>query len=588
MDKIAKLKTYWQVAQGEWSDWIQRAKKSFAFYRGEQWDLDVKQELQRLKKPALTFNKIKPIIHNLSGWQRQNRQDLRVLPRQGGSKPLADFWTELLKYFYDISLAQYKLSQQFVDGVVCGKGWVALDIDYTKDPLNGELLLKKENPLLVFEDPHSQHYDLSDAKFIIRCYWMDKDEVLMNFPKAKKDIEFLSALPATEKSRFGIETKDYTETPASFISEIEKFRYLVKEFWWKEFKEKKLIINRNTLEIQETDETDEKLQAIVNQFPFLTVVRRVMPVLNLTTMVGDIVLQDIKDPFGGVSLFPLVRFSPNYSIADKTYIKGEVDDLIDPQMEINKRRSQVLHILNTSPNSGWIIEEGALDAVEQKRLENMGSMPGIVINVKPGKRIEKISPPQLSDGHITLERLSEDDLRKISGVNTDLLGYKGEQQLSGIAMQYRRQAGLLTCEPIFDNFEYTQLLLGETLLELIRKTDVFSDEEILKIIDTSKIEGFSPDLMKSRALGRYQLVLTTSSTSQTIRMQNFLMLIEAVKAGLPISPEIIVEASDLPYKEVILEEIRKQKGLQATSITGNLAAEIPENMGASSNLPEGF
>ena len=38
-----------------------------------------------------------------------------------------------------------------------------------------------------------------------------------------------------------------------------------------------------------------------------------------------------------------------------------VEDLIDPQMEINKRRSNMLHILTTMAHSGWMWEKGALD-----------------------------------------------------------------------------------------------------------------------------------------------------------------------------------------------------------------------------------
>ncbi|MGE4357520.1 MAG: portal protein [Candidatus Omnitrophota bacterium] len=545
MDKIAKLKEFWKISQNEWNDWVIRAEKAFKFYRGEQWESDVKAELKKQGRPALTFNKIKPIIRNLSGWQRQNRQDQRVLPRKGGSKQLADLFTELLKYFYDASNANWKISQIFMDGLICGKGWLALDVDYEKDPLTGELLLTRENPLLVFEDPYSQRYDLSDAKYIIRCAWYDKDEIIAKFPKVKKEFPAgLATIDTKERQRY---------------SDIEKYRYLVKEIWWREWVEKKLVININTFEVKEVNEPDEKIEALVSQYPFLKAVKRVIPILNLTTMVGDIVLQDIKDPFRGISLFPLVRFVADFVNADKPYVKGEVDDLIDPQMEINKRRSQALHIINTSANSGWEFDEDTFVGLSQERakLEKMGSTPGITVMKRKGTYLKRITPMPLPDALITLDRLADDDIKKISGVNPDLLGFKEEAGTSGILANLRKQQGLITCEPLFDNFEWTQKILGETLLEFIRKTDILSDEEIANIVDAQR---YSIELLKSRKVGKYEVVLTTSPSSPTTRIMNFTMLMELVKMGFPVPPKLLLTYSDIPGKEEMLAELEQQQG----------------------------
>ena len=92
-DKLAKLEQFWKVATAGWDDWRKRAIYAYDFYKGKQWDADVVEKLKREKRPFLTFNKIKPILRSLSGWQRQNRQDLQVLPRRGGIQPLAEIFT---------------------------------------------------------------------------------------------------------------------------------------------------------------------------------------------------------------------------------------------------------------------------------------------------------------------------------------------------------------------------------------------------------------------------------------------------------------------------------------------------------------
>ena len=141
---IDLCKEYWKVSEDEWSDWRSRARKAYKFYFGEQWDTETKQTLNQEKRPALTFNKIKPIIRNLSGWQRQNRQDQKVLPRRGGNQLMSEVFTDSMKYFYDTSMADWHNSFMFLDGAISGKGWISLDLDFTKDPFNGDLLIDRD------------------------------------------------------------------------------------------------------------------------------------------------------------------------------------------------------------------------------------------------------------------------------------------------------------------------------------------------------------------------------------------------------------------------------------------------------------
>lgn len=553
MDKLAMMERFWKTATGD-TNWKNRAIAAFDFYKGKQWDSDVIEKLSREKRPHLTLNKIKPIIRVLSGWQRQNRQGQKVLARRGGVAPMAEIFTELLKYFYDQSLADYENSMMFFDGVVCGKGWIALDIDYTNDPLNGELLLRRERPMMVYEDPYSQRYDLSDAKFIIRTRWADKEEIEQEFPKAKKDTAMLATIDAMEREPIaGAETADYQKT--GDIKDLERYRYLVKEYYWREYVQERIVANTKTLEFAVAKINDEKAQRLVNLDPAIRIVDRVMPVLHLTTTVGKLILQDVEDPFEGISAFPLVRFCADWVDG---YVKGEVDDLIDPQKEHNKRRSQALHILNTEAHSGYIIEQGALTPEMEAKLDQMGATPGIKIYVKKGYRFERIQPGGLSQGHITLGEISRNDMKEISNINADLLGQTTERQESGKAMLIRQRQGLLGVETVFDNFDYTQQILGKTILEFIRKTDILSEEEMKAILQERNMET-DLNLLKSRKVGKYQVVMSTKKSTPTQRIADFYALLDAAKEGLPIPPELIIEASDLPNKEAILQAIKQQQ-----------------------------
>ncbi|HPV97913.1 MAG TPA: portal protein [Spirochaetota bacterium] len=594
MLEFSKILEMWKVADNEWDDWRTRAKKAYDFYLGDQWDPAVRDQLRLESRPALTFNKIKPIIRNLSGYQRQNRQDLKVVARKGANGTVAEFLTEICKYIYDVSLADWQLSQVFIDGIIGGKGWVMADIDYEKDPLNGDIVIRRENPFMIHEDPFATQYDLSDANFIFRSYWDDINNLQLIFPKVK-DIALLPSMSMSDREKIGIETDDYVSPSNSggSFEEIAKYRYKVRDCWYRQYEKKRILIDINTLEAEDASgKSVEFLQNLVNQYPHLRAVERVIPKLCLTTFVGNIILQEVENPFGpAIRDFPFVRYCDEHIYAHKNIIRGEVDDLIDPQQELNKRRSQALHHLNSSANSGFITEEDAMPPGELRKLETMGSKPGVVVIAYPGKkdRIEKIRPNELSQGHIQLEKLSEDDLKKISGVNADLLGYPSERAESGVAMDLRRKHGLMTTEQLFDNFEYSQRLLGQKLVDFIRKTDVISDEEMEAIAEERNFKPVDKstgmpvnilDLAKSRKVGKYGIVMSTRDSSPTQRLYNFQTMIDAMKNGLQIPQDLIVKSSDWPFKDELLERLKQAQEAQAAgAIPGapqpNPSAAIP-------------
>ena len=66
----------------------------------------------------------------------------------------------------------------------------------------------------------------------------------------------------------------------------------------------------------------------------------------------EVLLEHKEDPFGGMNMYPMVRFSPYWNDGQPF---GLVDNLKSPQEEENNRRSQALHILNQTSNSGWIV-----------------------------------------------------------------------------------------------------------------------------------------------------------------------------------------------------------------------------------------
>jgi hypothetical protein len=120
-------------------------------------------------------------------------------------------------------------------------------------------------------------------------------------------------------------------------------------------------------------------------------------------------------------------------------------------------------------------------------------------------------------------------------------------------------------EVMFDNFSRTQKLITLGLVDMVRHTDVYSDEEIRNIV-SEKNMSVDLSLLKSRKVGKYGIKIESSSSSPIARFANFSNLMEIVKTfPNQIPPDVVIENSDLANKENIIDRIVP---LPETAVTG--------------------
>lgn len=568
---VEKLKQFFKDSEDGTREWRQRASVGKKFFIGGegQWD---PQDIAKLKaegRPFLTINEIAPVVRIVSGYQRQNRMDIKVLPRRGGSRAIAQTLTELAKHAIDSNNAAYHDSMMFLDGLITGKGWLGMDVDYSYDLVNGDLSIFRVSGFDMYEDPNAKEYDLNDSgRFISRCFWWDKEIVDQMYPEIEKQTGQALADINPEEGDVRVTQEEDTYRDGETSDELNrKHQYRCKEFYWKTWEKKTVSVNIQTGQVVTipTAKHIALFKKLARLGQPIKVIDRVVPVLHRATMVGNMLVNQKDDPFNGITTFPYFRFCPYWVDG---YIFGMVDDLLDPQREVNKRRSQILHHLNSSANSGWEYEDGALSKEDEENLKDFGSTPGVNIKYKKGfNKPEKISPTTLSEGHLILAKEGENDIKKVSGVNADMLGLPQEKRESGVMMNMRQRQGQLSTEILNDNYRYTKKIYGTALVEVIRMTDLYSDEEIKMVLSESKIP---PDMqaLKNLKTGRYSVTVGESTTSPTIRMANLAILLDAFKQGVPIPLDLIIEQSDLPNKEEIISRIKAQMESQPNPAGG--------------------
>lgn len=545
--KIKESKELWTECESEWTSWMTTAEEDMKFYLGDQWDGADRSKLEAEKRPVLSLNKIKKQIDLVSGYERQNSTDLRVQPVEASDQPMADVYSEVLKWTISDRGGSHYISNAFENALKVGVGYIWPEIEYDKDFVNGDLRLRSENPFRIMLDPDFSEPDLSDCGYFFRFSWMGKSACKALYPDFAEDIEKLSG---GNKSEFTFQTP-LTNT---------KNRVMVKERWYREYVKKKFVVDGLMVvpvEGSRVRNIEDLKKNMPDQYGHLEIIERTVPVIKLFTTVGnEVIVYDDDSPYK-CSMYPLIPIFAYYTASYNDLewkLAGMVRVLKDVQRETNKRRSQLLHAAMTVPLSGWMYEEGAVDSPEE--LKNSAGA-GKSLKVRDMNKLKQIMPTPLPGGLIQLEKMHQEDMLTM-GLNADTLGtIDGGSGASapGITLQLRQRQSLISVQGLFSNLSYSKKLLGKYLIELINLN--WNTEKIERIINRPVPEGFD----EVKAMAQYDCVIDEVMNSPTYRMNNFQIIMTMMGQGFPVSPETSVKWSDFPQglKDDLNKDIQAAK-----------------------------
>ena len=491
---------------------FRRMTENERFKIGRQWNADDTAFSEAHGKFALTINEVLPIVLDIAGTQEENPLDYKVRNVKGGTRVLAGILTSLAKNIMDKSMGREEASRSFESGVTTARGYLYLDIDYSNDPLRGDLVLKEPDPFMVLPDPTCKTYDYNaqkgGAKYIWIDEWEDKGKAEAKWPDKEIKSASFDMMP---KGRFSGMLNfmfgggqslhlrdDYRHHDEhTFKEEMEKNvskqtnNYRISTCLWKEWKKgayvQRLDDPLNYLALTDPKDIAEA-RRIAKTNPNIRVIEKdryenqlTVPVLNITRMAGDIFLEHIPDPFDGMNLYLIVRFAPYF---DHGYEYPPVENLIGPQKLINYTFSSLVNILKNLANSGWKV--GKANQRWMEWLEEHGGEDGLVIDLsKFGNKADKIVTTNYPTGFDLITERGKQNMREIS--QTQLVVPKTGRPESGKAKQIDEIRQQRTKGIIFRNWNQTNILMARVMVELIRNTEVFSEDEIMAIIDDEKL-----------------------------------------------------------------------------------------------------
>ena len=557
------------------TDYIEIAKQCDAFYRGEQWDEADIATLDDQGRPALTINTILPTINTVIGEQSTRRADVQFKPRGSGMQETADLLTKMFMQISDNNKLDWIESQVFSDGLIQDRGWFDVRIDFS-DHIQGEVRITQKDPLDIIIDPDAKEYDPTSWNEIFETKWMSIDDIEETYGQDKADrLRVIAEVGSTlgsdsieyEEERYGDTysgeyASDYPNNPEEAravrsIRVVERQHYKLKECMF--------YVDPVTGDQREVPYNwkERKRKKFADDFGLYIVTKTVKKV-KWTVTADTVVLFDDWSPYDS---FTLVPYFP-YWRRGKPF--GMVRNLLSPQEQLNKISSQELHIVNTTANSGWVVESGSLSGMTADDLEEHGAETGLVLEFNRGSTPpSKIPPNQIPTGLDRISQKAAANIKTISGISDAMLGMDSPE-VSGIAIQAKQNRGVLMIQVPLDNLRKTRHYLAEKVLNLVQR--YYTEERVVQITDENdprkpktaiRVNQMTPEgnIINDLTLGEYEVVIGTAPSRDNFEETQFAQAIELRKVGVPIPDDLIIEYSHLAKKAEIAERIRMMQGL---------------------------
>jgi hypothetical protein len=561
MKDITTLQEFISEAQDVQDTWRRDARTWLKAELGDQWDDNDRSKLESADRPVLTFNRLRPLVRLLTGIERKTRYDIRVVPvGEGSDNVISRLLTGFIRKVEDDNAAPYVYSDAYRMGLITGRGWIKVDVNYNNN-ISGDITLEEVDPYEIFVDPYTRKYDLSDCRYIIRELFLTKDEVSDIYP----DFD-------TEKMELSS-----PDDPDS-ISDSRK-PYKIYEIWYKEYKNHWYAVRSDTGDVAPLFGQDNinNAKLIAQENPeAIRVVKFLRPEMYYAVISGSIVMEQGPSPYGH-EMFPYVpffcEFMPRFGVGEPPKWHSIITDLMDPQKEKNKRTSLFVDILLRFINKGIRYTEGSI--ANEEELDDRTKASGYKIQMKEGyfDQFETIEGSGPDSSLMQYGAVLDNEFYAISGISPAMYGVEESSRESGRTVMLRQQQGHSMLAPFQDNMRLTRRMISYQLMHLIPR--VFTIERMARIIaEDGSIQGMQLDmeaLAKLQGLViikndagfiKYDIAVSDTPSTPTTRQAEFMELLELMKEGiLPMTPNVIklvVKSSDVGVKNELLQILEQE------------------------------
>lgn len=528
------------------------AYRDQSFYLGNQWSPQEIEYLNNQRRESLTYNMCMKMINLIEGIQRQNRLSTVMSPREDGADYTAEVATDCIQYVNERGGFYEMQSTGFKNAMVTGISWLSTYMDYREDPINGIPNFNLDHWNDTIWDPFFYRKDLKDCNFFSRRKYVSRTEAISLLPDKEDEIR---------KLPYGTRDNKFTYIPYVRQGALNKLMNYT-EYWSKRWTTKEVLVNMETGETAEWNGSRDRLMLLRTVMPQVEVIRKPVQEVDLAIIIENQLMYYGRDP-NGIADYPC---TPIFAIYEPSYdlYQWKMQSLIrlirDPQLELNKRRSKMVDILDTQMYPGYMAKVGAVTNIDS--LYRSGQGP--VIFLRPDADmadVQKLQPSDIPPGHFGMMDAFEKDIPNILGINPEMLGMPEQDKIetAAILAKMRVNAGLVSLRRLFDGLSESQKIIGEKVFKMIQMN--WTPEKV-KLVTKKDVP---PDFF-SMSFSNYELVIEEGVLTDTQRQSQFTGLLALKTLGVDVPDGLIIQNSNLHDKRQ-LNDILDAKAKQEEEST---------------------
>lgn len=518
-------------------EWSEQARD---YYDSHQLTAAEQATLNKRKQPIVISNRIQRKIDAMIGIEQKGRVDPRAYPRNPQDEDQADVVTKALTFVDDNTRFDIKKSQSFENLLIEGYGGVEVIVEERRGKF--EICVNRLRWEELFFDPHSREKDFSDASYLGVMKWMtaDKADELYGSTYDGDLMEDLQASMSESAGDSTFEDKPAQNTSVQWVDKRQRRVRVAQMYYRREGKWHLAIFSGNT---------------------------------EITNQVSPYHDED------GEPTCPIHLMTAYIDRENRRY--GLVRPMIWTQDEINKRRSKLLHQLNSRTTVGV---KGAFDSVAEMKRQRDAPDGHVEINIEAFedaarvgvKPFETLSNADQVAGQFNLLTESKNEIDLV-GPNPSLVG-QTQGGASGRAIMAQQQAGLAELQPIYDSLRDWTLRVYRSFWERIKQ--FWTEERWVRVTDEAGKPEFvglnvqkgmnvqygpdgMPQLMpmveNATAEMDVDIIIEDTPDFVTLRQEEFEQLADMAGKGIPVPPEMLIQASSLRNKGDLLERMKEDK-----------------------------
>jgi len=572
--------TQWVQECQDQPDWRVKADRESDYYDGNQLDSEVMRKAKERGLPPAIEPLVGPTIDAVLGMEAKTRTDWRVIPDSDkANDDVADALNYRLNQAERHSRADAACGDAYASQIKVGLGWV--EVAREQDPFKYPYRCADVHRNEIWWDWKAKP-DMSDARYLIRRKWMQRNLAALMIPEQAELIEHAgSGWQQFDPGMLGLEGGSSTGLANSWLDErgwsieeqnwrdIHNQQVCLFEVWYRDWQRVTVIKSPDGRVIEYDPGNMMHMQAVASGM--VEVSSAVVGKVRLAWFMGPHKLADMASPYKH-NKFPYVPFWGKRE--DRTGVPyGLIRGMIYLQDEVNARIARMqwgLAATRTTRTDGAVLDDDDSFREEVGRpdadivLDAEAMRQGGVFKVERDFELNRQQYERLVD--------AREGIKRAGGIYNAFMGQEGQAK-SGVAISGLVEQSNQTLADINDNFKTARQDVGDLLLSMIiedlsgKQEEVFIDGQSLKddrtvmlnqpmTDESTGIQYLDNDVQRTKL----KVTLADVPSSPSFRAQQLSAMSESFKAAPPEYQKIMMphlfNLMDVPNKKDIIEAIK--------------------------------